>query len=333
MLAMANEAVGRPKWTPPTLPVRTTSFAEDDEKQQADAALFRKFLVEHGSAEEIIKVLVSHYEGASGSPTLLPAELTAALGTQVAPSGKFPMALPELVKGRAAAATASSLHAENSELKSKVAQLSDTLVPKLDAAHESGLCEHLTVTLTEIHVANVPDMDPGASKSDPFLRVSVAGPQPQLEWMAQTGPSANAERVVRWEGEELSLTVPVPAWSPANCIDKVLTGAPSTLALRVTLWDDDLTNPDDYMGTLNVDLPATVGLKGADGEVSEASMEHGTKRVLAAPAPAGADEAGELGTYDEAPPPLPCVVSFKYRVEQAGFGTPAEPTQRADIYH
>lgn len=226
LLAMANEAVGRPKWTPPTLPVRTTSFAEDDEKQQADAALFRKFLVEHGSAEEIIKVLVSHYEGASGSPTLLPAELTAALGTQVAPSGKFPMALPELVKGRAAAATASSLHAENSELKSKVAQLSDTLVPKLDAAHESGLCEQLTVTLTEIHVANVPDMDPGASKSDPFLRVSVAGPQPQLEWMAQTGPSANAERVVRWEGEELSLTVPVPAWNPANCIDKASLARP-----------------------------------------------------------------------------------------------------------
>jgi len=113
---------------------------------------------------------------------------------------------------------------------------------------------YTSITLTAMAAFGVPDGDlrKGSGKSDPYLKFTLLMDGPDYDGTGplggKGGPTVQCEKIANdanpvWEGQTLTLEVPAPFSDGAE--------------LRVRLWDDDVTNEDDAIGSTVVTLSAS----------------------------------------------------------------------------
>lgn len=252
---------------------------------------FRRYLANTGSAEELVKILASLLERAPGLNSSDGFEdRIRAVSAADSSNGKFSSALPELVKGRGNATSAENIAAENEALRRRIEEMTVKLSEASAVLEDRGLVQLITVRLRNLHCENVPDMDAGknaADVSDPYLLFRVEADE-QTEWRAMTKPTANAG-TCEWEEVEMTLVASARTTPSIN--------------LSVALWDNDTTNPDDFIGSALLQLSTATGGM-ASGKINGHPLAPGAR----------------LSSTEALPPSL----SVEWEVVPAGFGSPPE---------
>ena len=264
----------------------------------------RRDLVNSGAAEEIVKVLASYGESMWGLPerssaSTLSADLDhrmEALSTEDSAKGYFSSGLAEVTQGCTIPLLAAALSAENGSLRNRVSELEEALASRTTELLAKGYVEMVCLSISEIKALGIPDMDAGASLSDPFLEFSVEGPERTLEYAVRTAAKSNAEGEVEWD-DSLELRFPLPKDG-------------EELSVRITLWDDDLGNADDFMGR-NDDVDLEQGSSG--GREEDVLLK-----------PSGSVRIREGSGL------VPTKVSFTWSLLKLGFEVPPEPKPRAE---
>ena len=262
--------------------------------EQPDLGLeLRADLVTSGGAEEMVKILASLLENGhslDGADTF--EARCGKVSVTNAPHGKFGEQLPEVVKGRSDGKDTEALAQEKTTLRNRIAEMEATLAASEQTLAERGFVELAAIRLSNVRCEHIPDMDPGTNStgaSDPYLLATVHA-NATHEWRSYTEAVANVESACSWDE--------VPEL-------KVNASSQAKYVLHISLWDNDVTNSDDCMGT------ATVHLEGRSGSISAQSLKMGKRAKRTT-------EISEVGTE-----PVPCV-SFDWQITGAGFDLPPE---------
>jgi len=151
----------------------------------------------------------------------------------------------------------SQLIAENERLKRRAAELENAYAPVQAQVLARGLVEACTVKLFAVKVTggipmmDVPPKRRAEIKTGRGGRNMLADPYVRFEWTDATGRIYSVKTTVLQNQQEAqwdeTLTFTLPGQRPP------------LMKLVITLWDHDVTNPDDLIGTARFDLTAATG--------------------------------------------------------------------------